>query len=528
MERNMAKAQINPVEQRTMLQSQPSNLSYKPVDPNVQLAAGLSQISSNLGNVLYEQNKRLEKLKFADNDEKLKITSGEMNLALSKAKDQAEFDTIKKDYMDRMKNESEARLGKLYDKWNNLEGNNFMAAMDLDVKARQIALNDKIAKETAISTTDTSSYQWAYAKTDEERKVQDAVFNDYLDNSGFNEAEKSSYLRKYNHDKEHGYLTRMITENPTKVKEDLADPDNFNALSVEERESFKGRAESAEKEAKKALDKGFDEKTSLAIGNVKSEQKFELARQIGEIQAAGKGDNIDVDKLNFSGLMGTLDYIDSLSKDPLKMNGEIVKTPSGQITYTLTQEEALKYKEELLPYLMKSSQAVLDGKTGVSTNSVFAEQMARLSEAAKTSGKMTPYQIQDMMTMLWRENKKDEGMLVKENGQEKYFPNKGIGWATRNLEEVGRNRRDEDLRAGLVNVKRVLDEYALKQGNTGVALYTVDPGVTMTITENGKVVFRNKSEQDFYESLARYNEEKQNLSKSNPFIYAFLSVTDND
>ena len=231
----MAKAQINPVEQRTFVQGQPSGLRYQAVSTNSQLAAGLSQISSDLGNVLYEQNKRLEKLKFAYNDEKLKITAEEMNLALSKAKNQEHFDSIKKEYMEKMKADSKIRLGKSYDKWEGLEGQNFMSAMEVDIKGHQIALNDKIAKETAVSTMKDFSYQWAYAKDDSARAMQDVAFADYLDQSGFNDAEKEKFTREYNHDKEHGYLTVELTRNPAKVKKDLSDPKNFDNLSVEER-----------------------------------------------------------------------------------------------------------------------------------------------------------------------------------------------------------------------------------------------------------------------------------------------------
>lgn len=505
----MAKAKINPIEQTSMVQGQPGTLNYKAISPEAQFAAGLSQISQNLGNVLYEQNKRIEKLKFADNDEKLKIASGEMNLALSKAKDQAEFDAIKKDYTDRMKADSKARLGKLYDKWNNVEGQNFMAAMEVDVKGHQIALNDKIAKETAISTIDDMAYQWGYAPTEEGRKAQDAVFADYLANSDFNDAEKERFLRKYNHDKEHGYLTQEISKNPAKVQKLLADTKNFDNLSIEERESFKKAAETAEKSAKEALDKGFDEQNSLAIGSVKSAQKLELERQIANIQLAGKGEKIDTEKLNYSDLMGTLDYIDSLSKDPLKINKQIVQTPSGQVTYTLSQEEALKYKKELLPYLMKASQDMLEGNTGISTNSVYAEQLNRLTEAAKKSGKMTAYEISDLMVGLWRENQKDSNV-------------QGIDWSTGDLSELNPNMKKERLRAGMRNVKSVIDDYNLKKGNTGLALYTIPPTVQATITDKGGVVFESNAEREYYEDLQRLNETKQQLSKQNPFVYSLM------
>ena len=207
--------------------------------------------------------------------------------------------------------------------------------------------------------------------------------------------------------------------------------------------------------------------------------------------------------------MGTLDYIDSLSKDPLKIDGKIVQTPSGQVTYTLSQKEALEHKKQILPYLMKASQDMLDGNTGISTNSVYAEQLERLTEAAKKSGKMTAYEISDLMAGLWRENKINAGVL-------------GQDWSTSDLSQLGNMDRKERLSEGMRIVKSVIDTYNLKKGNTGLALYTVPAGIKTTITESGGVVFESESEQEYYKDLQRLNETRQQLSKQNPLIYSFV------
>ena len=287
-------------------------------------------------------------------------------------------------------------------------------------------------------------------------------------------------------------------------------------------------------ETQKAKNKGFDDVLSQKIGEVTSQQKYKIETDIAYIKSAKEGGKINPEKLDFARIMGTLDYIDTLSKDPLKMNDKVVQNSSGQVYKTLTPEEALKYKNEILPYLIGGCNEVLAGNTGVSNNSVFSRQIALVAQAAKNSGKMTAYQVSDLMTGIWRENQKDEGTYLKDEkgnpvldktGNPTFISKNGKGWAIGNLDDLNDrngNLKDEFVRAGIKNVERVMNTYDLRQGNTGQALYTIREGVPYIEINEGGVVFRSAREKEFYEDLARYNEARQNLAKNNPFVYASM------
>lgn len=507
----MPKAQINPIEQQTMVNGQPGNLNYRAVSPEAQFAAGLSQISQNLGNVLYEQNKRLEKLKFADNDEKLKITSGEMNLALSKARNQEEFDAIRKEYTDRMKADSKERLGKLYDKWSNVEGQNFMAAMDVDIKEKQIALNDKIAKETATSTIKDMAYQWGYSTNEEGRKIQDAVFADYLANSDFNDAEKEAFMRKYDHDKEHGYLSQEVVKNPVKVTNLLSDPKNFDNLTIEEREAFKRSAETSEKSLKDSKDKGFDDQMSQKIASVKLESVLRLEKMLSDINTSKTtrdGKTVyDEDKLDFQTVMSAWDYATSLGTDPMMINNQMVVNPSGKITYTLSKGEEFEYKKKLLPAMISAAQMIADNEQGAGNDSAFRFQMEQLSKAAKKSGKMNSIEIADLMRSIWRENQQTDAT-------------DGLGWAMKPLESFGNaNMQSEYKRKAGDNFQRAFRAYYQTKGNAGVNIETIPENIPVKVLDD-----KGNVDYETVNYAERQQETIDNLKKTqqayNPFLYA--------
>lgn len=508
------KAQINPVEQKTMVQGQAKSLNYKPIMTNANFAQGLSELSNGLSNAIYEQNKRIEKLKFADNDEKLKITSAEMNLALSKAKDQDEFDAIKKEYTDRMKNESKARLGKMYDKWNNLEGSNFMSAMEVDIKEKQIGLNDKIAKETATSTIKDMAYQWGYAPTEEARRVQDDVFNDYLANSGFNVAEQEAYRRKYDHDKEHGYLTQEVVKNPAKVKKLLDDPKNYDNLTIEERESFKHNADTAEKALKESKEKGFDEAMSQKIASVKLNSVIQLEQMLGEINSAKvtrDGKTVyDEGQLNFQTVLSSWDYVTSLGNDPMKIDGKTVQNPNGKITYTLSKSEELEYKKKLLPAMIAAADMVSRNEQGAGNDSAFRYQLKMLSKAAKKSKNITPLEMADLMRSIWRENAVDDGVY-------------GQGWAMKPLESFGTASMQDEyrLKAGN-NFKNAFEAYYMDKGNSPVNLKTIPSEMDVTILNEKNNVEYERKQQSIKEAYEKRDEALRKLAHDNPFLFAYV------
>lgn len=504
------KAQINPVEQKTMVQGKPSKLGYKPIMTNAQIAQGLSEMANGLSNVIYEQNKRIEKLKFADNDEKLKITSAEMNLALSKAKDQDEFDAIKKEYTDRMKNESKARLGKMYDKWNNLEGNNFMSAMEVDVKQHQIALNDKIAKETATSTIKDMAYQWGYAPTEEARRMQDEVFNDYLANSNFNAAEQEAYKRKYDHDKEHGYLTQLLPTNPAKVKKLLADPKNFDNLTIEERESFKHSADVSEKSLAKSRKEAFDKKMEDDLQKIRLESVLRLDGMINDLNQAKDTSNkkygYDPEKLNISNLLTAWDLATSYGTDPMKMNDEIVYDTNGNTTRIYSRKEEYEYKDKLLPIMMAASRMMTDGELGKKGDSPMRYQLGLLADAIEKRGGMDNMEIADLMRDIHRENQRYDNIY-------------GAGWDLQPFDSFGTaGQRDEyRLKAG-DDFEYAFKDYFLRKGTAA--------GVNVRRIPNSMKykVFNAKDDVEYQNKLAETRERMRRL-RADPFTFGYTMGT---
>lgn len=505
------KAQIIPVEQKTMVQGQAKSLNYKPIMTNAQFAQGLSELSNGLSNAIYEQNKRIEKLKFADNDEKLKITSAEMNLALSKAKDQDEFDAIKKEYTDRMKNESKARLGKMYDKWNNLEGSNFMSAMEVDIKEKQIGLNDKIAKETATSTIKDMAYQWGYAPTEEARRVQDDVFNDYLANSGFNVAEQEAYRRKYDHDKEHGYLTQEVIKNPAKVKKLLDDPKNFDNLTIEERESFRHSADVSEKALKKARKEAYDKKMEQDLQTIRLNSVLRLDGMLDDLNQAKQTkkdgqEAYDPEKLNISNLLTAWDLATSYGTDPMKVNDKIVYNPNGETTKVFSKEEEYNYKKKMLPMMMSASRMLSNKEIGAGGDSPFSYQLKLLTKAIKERGGMDNMEIADLMRDIHRENQQYDNVY-------------GAGWDLQPFDSFGNVSQQDSYRSKAGDdFQYAFKNYYLRKGTgAGVNIYKIPNTVKMKImNEKEDVAYQNK--------LAETKERMEKLH-ADPFTYGYAMGT---
>lgn len=505
------KAQIIPVEQKTMVQGQTKSLNYKPIMTNANFAQGLSELSNGLSNAIYEQNKRIEKLKFADNDEKLKITSAEMNLALSKAKDQDEFDAIKKEYTDRMKNESKARLGKMYDKWNNLEGSNFMSAMEVDIKEKQIGLNDKIAKETATSTIKDMAYQWGYAPTEEARKVQDDVFNDYLANSGFNVAEQEAYRRKYDHDKEHGYLTQEVIKNPAKVKKLLDDPKNFDNLTIEERESFRHSADVSEKALKKARKEAYDKKMEQDLQTIRLNSVLRLDGMLDDLNQAKQTkkdgqEAYDPEKLNISNLLTAWDLATSYGTDPMKVNDEIVYNPNGETTKVFSKEEEYNYKKKMLPMMMSASRMLSNKEIGAGGDSPFSYQLKLLTKAIKERGGMDNMEIADLMRDIHRENQQYDNVY-------------GAGWDLQPFDSFGNVSQQDSYRSKAGDdFQYAFKNYYLRKGTgAGVNIYKIPNTVKMKIM--------NEKEDVAYQNKLAETKERMGKLHADPFIYGYAMGT---
>jgi len=264
------KANIGQYEQRTMINGQPLNA---PIKPMVNTAMeSIANVGKEFSNILAQQSDRIDNLKLRNNEEKLSIQVQEMNNALANAKNTAEFDTIVADYTKQMQAGSKERLGKrLYGLWQE-EESNYMKALEVDVAGKKIALNKKIAFDSGKDTAKDMAYQYAYSN-EGGRKAQDAQFNEYLNNNNFNDAEREHLLRTYNHDKEFGYLTQLVNNDPYAVDKALKDKKNFNALSVQERERF---ADAAAREIKARKDTILDKGTAGDAGLAEMVRQFNI------------------------------------------------------------------------------------------------------------------------------------------------------------------------------------------------------------------------------------------------------------
>jgi len=258
------KAPINQYEQRTMLNGQTLNMPVRPVVNNVMQE--IAAAGKELGGILAKQNDRIDALKLRNNEEKLSIEVAKMNNELAQADTTEKFDEIVNSYTGNMQAQSKARLGKrLYGLWEE-EGNNYMEALKVDIAGKRIALNKKVAFASAKDTIKDKAYLYAYGNEDE-RRAQDASFNLFLnkEKNNFTESEKDTLRRTYNHDKEFGYLTQLVNNEPEQVEDLLKDKNNFKNLSVTERENFLSHAQKAIKAKKDTIfDKGTAGESGLA------------------------------------------------------------------------------------------------------------------------------------------------------------------------------------------------------------------------------------------------------------------------
>ncbi|MBQ4493059.1 MAG: hypothetical protein II972_00420 [Elusimicrobiaceae bacterium] len=271
----MPKTPINSYEQRTMLNGQALSAPIRPVNNNAM--AEIANAGRELGGILARQSDRIDSLKLRNNEEKLTIEVSKMNNELAQADTTEKFDEIVKKYTegpDSLQKQSENRLGKrLYGVWQE-EGNNYMEALKVDIAGKRIALNKKVAFEEAKDTTKEKAYLYAYG-SDAERKLQDKDFETFLndENHNFTDMEKNKLRQTYNHDKEFGYLTQLVNNNPHQAEKMLADKKNFDSLSVAERERF---IDAAAREIKARKDTILDKGTAGDSGLAEMVRQFNI------------------------------------------------------------------------------------------------------------------------------------------------------------------------------------------------------------------------------------------------------------
>lgn len=338
------KAPINQIQQQRGLDMGRANVQMKAaVNP---WSVAIAKTSAVLSDELGKQAEQIRNLKMQKFESDMDIRYKEMNNALSQAQTEEEFDSIVKTTMADMKKSGQEYLGKgLYNAWENETGGNYYKALQLDADKQKIAFNQKYAFNTAKETVQTKAYNWAYAPNKEVQNSEDEMLNAYLASSGLNAIQVEALKKDFNHDKEYGYLTRMVTEDPKQVSKVLEDPNNFNHLSVPERESFKKQAVTSEKALKEAKQKQFEDSISeeyanARIQNFRGYDQKEL--KFKNLKAAG-------DDIPIFDVMSVMSQINRDSKIPFATN-------NGASLYLLDKikgETYAKYKA-FDPYLWYS------------------------------------------------------------------------------------------------------------------------------------------------------------------------------
>lgn len=260
----------NKYEQRTMLSASPLSAPVRPMVNNAMQE--IANVGRELSGILAQQQDRIDSLKLRNNEEKLSIEVSKMNNELASADTPEKFDDIVNTYTKNMTEQSKERLGKrLYGLWEE-EGNNYMQALKVDIAGKRVSLNKKVAFESGKDTSKNMAYLYAYG-SDAERKLQDKNFDEFLNNpeNNFNTLEKNNLRQTYNHDKEFGYLTQLVNNNPEQAEKLLADKKNFDSLSVAERERF---ADAAAREIKARKDTILDKGTAGEAGLAEMVRQF--------------------------------------------------------------------------------------------------------------------------------------------------------------------------------------------------------------------------------------------------------------
>lgn len=406
----MAKEQKTPIgqiQQSTSLNIAPMNNNIRPMENNA--FKMLSAASAEIGSLLGQQQERIDNLKIANNKEILAREVATMNNALDNAKDEADFDTIADSNIKAMKASTESRMGKrLYNTWLMNGGNNYFDAVGLDISTKKIAFNKKMAEQLASDTVEQQSYNWAYADSEEKRAYEERKFFDFIEDpaNAFSELEKNSLMKKFDHDKEFGYLTANVYEKPQEVLRLLENPENFNDLSVKERESFKASARTAikkqedlAKEFKNIQDKAYKEILETMVAPIQAKQADIVKNGIIDIAELSTKDAYDKSKLEYvpyEKVVSLWQFVEDSMTHPL----EKFRGPNGENVYAIDFKDGQGFKDQLRKYMRVAVRNVINDK--VKSKTVFGRQLQLLSHLAASSGDFTEDEISDLISKLYQ------------------------------------------------------------------------------------------------------------------------------
>ena len=245
----MAKAQINPIEQTSMVQGQASNLNYRPVvSPLVSALPEISKTAQGLSATLDAMQQRNDKLKLNSFERKLSTKEKEFDLLVSNANSAEEIDKAYEDYTIAVKQMAQQELGKrLYDKWM-YENNYFDEAAKGVADRAKFPVLQKQGLADIRETIRQSAFDRSFSVNPLEKQAIDdnvALTIQYASNSIngapalIDKAQADMLLNKYTQDvSKQDLINDFHTLGEVQTAKKIADKNNYKGLDYEERKEI--------------------------------------------------------------------------------------------------------------------------------------------------------------------------------------------------------------------------------------------------------------------------------------------------
>ena len=245
----MPKAQINPIEQNSMVQGQASNLNYKPVvSPLASVAPDLERTAQTFAGTLDAMQQRNDKIRLNAFERKLSTKEKEFDLLLSQANSAEEIDRAYEGYTKSVKQMAQQELGKrLYDKWM-YENNYFEDAAKSVADRAKFPVLQKQGLADINETIRQSAFDRSFTRNPlEKQAIDDSVMAtlEYA-SSGANgvpaiieKSQADSLLNKYTKDiSKQDLLNDFEIYGEVETSNRIANKENYKGLDFEERKEL--------------------------------------------------------------------------------------------------------------------------------------------------------------------------------------------------------------------------------------------------------------------------------------------------
>ena len=245
----MPKAQINPIEQNSMVQGQASNLNYKPVvSPLASVAPDLARTAQTFAGTLDAMQQRNDKIRLNSFERKLSTKEKEFDLLLSQANSAEEIDRAYEGYTKSVKQMAQQELGKrLYDKWM-YENNYFEDAAKSVADRAKFPVLQKQGLADINETIRQSAFDRSFTRNPlEKQAIDDSVMAtlEYA-SSGANgvpaiidKSQADSLLNKYTKDiSKQDLLNDFEIYGEVETANRIANKENYKGLDFEERKEL--------------------------------------------------------------------------------------------------------------------------------------------------------------------------------------------------------------------------------------------------------------------------------------------------